>query len=313
MISFSIAAYNEELNIIPTYKELNKIAEKYKNKYIFEFVFSDNCSQDKTQQIISNLTKRDKRVVGVFLSRNFGHESNGQAAMDFCSGDAIIPIECDLQDPPELISKFIKKWEDGYDIVAGIRDQSEDKSVMQFFRKAFYNVFKSISNIDIPVNSGAFSLMDRKVVDAVKKLPEKFRFFRGLRAWVGFKTSYIHYKRRKRKFGVSSYRFFDYIKHSERGIFGFSYQALDVMVYSGFLITILSFIFIFGYLFWVFIFGNPINASIPLMLAIVFFGGVQLMAISIIGKYIQVIVEETKNRPVYIVDEVINSKIKNQS
>lgn len=304
-VSFSIACFNEELNIIPTYTALKKISEKIK-KYDFEFIFSDNCSQDKTQKLISYLAKKDKKVVGVFLSRNFGPESNGQAAMDHCSGDAIIPIECDLQDPPELIPQFIKKWEQGYDVVAGIRDQTEEKSIMKIFRKAFYSLFSSISNVEIPSNSGAFCLMDRKVVDAVKKLPEKFRFFRGLRAWVGFKTAHIHYKRKNRKFGLSSYHFFDYVKHSERGIFGFSYQILDVMVYSGFLITTFSFVFIFGYLYWVFIFGNPIQASIPLMLTIVFFGGVQLLAISIIGKYIQVIVEETKNRPVYIVDKTLN-------
>lgn len=292
IISFSIACFNEELNIIPTYNELNKITEKYKKKYIFEFVFSDNCSQDKTQQIISNLTKRDKRVVGVFLSRNFGHESNGQAAMDFCSGDAVIPIECDLQDPPELIPQFIKRWEEGYDIVAGIRDQSEDKSIMQVIRKTFYNVFKSISNIDIPLNSGAFSLMDRKVVNALNSLPEKYRFFRGLRAWIGFKTAYIYYDRVKRQRGKSSYSFINYFKHAERGIFGFSYLILDMIFYFGILITLLSALFLI--------------ARFSLYSLIVFIGSVLLFAISIIGKYIQVIVEETKNRPMYIVEETIN-------
>lgn len=307
LISFSIACFNEELNIIPTYNALKKIADKLK-KYNFEFIFSDNCSTDKTQSLIKKLSKKDKRVRGVFLSRNFGHEANGQSAMDFCSGDAVIPIECDLQDPPEIILQFVKKWEEGYEVIAGIRSQSEDKSLMSALRKIFYRIFKSISNIEIPTNSGAFSLMDRKVVNAIRYLPEKFRFFRGLRAWVGFKTTYVFYKRRERKFGKTSYKFFDYIKHSERGIFGFSYLLLDLMVYGGFLITFMSFLFVIAYLYWVFVFGNPIKASIPLMLAIVFFGGMQLLAISIIGKYIQVIVEETKNRPVYIVEETVNLK-----
>jgi len=306
-ISFSIACYNEELNIIPTYLALKKISDVIK-RYDFEFVFSDNCSTDKTRILIKKLLIKDKRVKGVFLSRNFGHEANGQAAMDHSTGDAVIPIECDLQDPPELIPRFIKKWEEGYDVVAGIRSQSEDKSIMMLIRKIFYKIFKSISNIEIPTNSGAFSLMDRKVINAIHNLPEKYRFFRGLRAWVGFKTSYIYYKRRKRKFGITSYKFFDYVKHSERGIFGFSYLLLDLMIYGGFLLTLISFLFIIGYLYWVIAYGNPIKASIPLMMAIVFFGGIQLLAISIIGKYIQVIVEETKNRPIYIVDKTVNIK-----
>lgn len=306
IISFSIACFNEELNIIPTYNELNKITEKYKKKYIFEFVFSDNCSQDKTQQIISNLTKRDKRVVGVFLSRNFGHESNGQAAMDFCSGDAVIPIECDLQDPPELIPKFIKKWEEGYDVVIGIYKKTEDDFFTSLLRKFFYKVFKSISNIDVPINATGYGLVDRKAVDAFLSLPEKFRFSRGLFSWIGFKRDYIYYKRNKRVGGKSSYKVFDYVKHAERGIFGFSYLVLDFMIYGGMIVVLLSFLFIVVYLYTVIVIGNPIKASIPTMLAIVFFGGVQLLAISIIGKYIQVIVEETKNRPMYIVEETVN-------
>ena len=307
-ISFSIACFNEELNIVTTYKALKKIADQYKGKYEFEYIFSDNCSIDKTKELITKLTKKDKNVTGVFLSRNFGHEANGQAAMDYTSGDAVIPIECDLQDPPEVIPKLIEKWERGYDVVVGLRTRLEDSVFMNFTRKTFYKIFKKISNIEVPVNSGAFGLMDRKVVDAIGKMPEKYRFFRGLRAYAGFKTAYVTYHRGKRKYGKSSYNFIDYIRHSERGIFGFSFLLLDLMVYAGFILVVFSFLFIVGYLFTVIVFGNPIRAQIPLMLAIVFFGGIQLLAISIIGKYIQVIVEETKGRPVYIVDEVINTK-----
>jgi dolichol-phosphate mannosyltransferase len=137
-------------------------------------------------------------------------------------------------------------------------------------------------------------------------LPEKYRFERGLTVWVGFKKTFISYKRKKRENGKSSYSLIDYVKHSERGVFGFSYLPLDILVYAGFILTVLSFIFIIGYLLIVIFLGNPINASIPLMLAIVFFGGLNILGLSIIGKYVQVIVEETKNRPVYIVDETVN-------
>ena len=213
---------------------------------------------------------------------------------------------CDLQDPPSLIPRFIEQWENKYDLVFAQYKKTEDSRFMTFCRKSFYSLFKKISNIDVPINVSGFGLFDKKVVEAIKSLPEKFRFSRGLSIWVGFKRTFVKYKRVGRKRGKSSYTIFDYIKHSERGVFGFSYLPLDVMVYLGFIITVLSFLFIIGYLLTVLFFGNPIKASISLMLAVVFFGGINLLALSIIGKYVQVIVEETKNRPVYIVDEKLN-------
>lgn len=308
LISIGIPCFNEELNVVPAYEALKKVTSQIK-KYDFEFIFVDNGSPDKTREKITQIAKRDKRVIGVFLSRNFGPEATPQAAVDYASGDAFILFECDLQDPPELIAKFIKKWEEGYQEVLGKWTRIEDNLLVTLLRKAFYKIFKKISNIDVQVNAGSYGIIDRKVIDALKNLPEKYRFYRGLRAWVGFKVAYIIYQRQQRQRGKTSYNFIDYIKHAERGFFGFSYLVLDFMVYSGFLLVFFSFIFIVWYLFIVFVFGNPINASIPIMLTIVFFGGVQLLAISIIGKYIQVIMEETKGRPVYIVDEVINQKI----
>jgi len=175
-------------------------------------------------------------------------------------------------------------------------------------RKNFYKLFKRISDIDIPVNAVGTGLLDRKALNILRQLPEKYRFFRGLRAWIGFKTAYVYYNRRKRQLGKSSYRIFDYFKHAERGLFGFSYLVLDLMVYAGFILVFLSFLFIIGYLMLFFLYGNPIKGAVTILVAIVFFGGIQLLAISIIGKYIQVITEETKNRPIYIVDETINIK-----
>lgn len=304
-ISICIPCYNEEENVIPTYHTLKKILSKI-GKYDYELIFVDNGSLDKTKSKIYQIAKKDKKVKGIFLSRNFGPESSGQAALDKATGDAIIAIPADLQEPPEMIPQFIKKWEEGYDVVLGVYKKTTDNLVMKFFRKLYYYIQKKISFINIPQDSTGFGLFDRKVLMAMKLLPEKYRFGRGILSWVGFKRAFITYTRKARKHGKSSYNFFDYVKHAERGIFGFSYMLLDIMVYIGFFITLLSFIFVVAYLYWVFVFGNPIKASIPLMLAIVFFGGVQLLAISIIGKYIQVIVEETKNRPIYIVDETIN-------
>jgi len=304
-ISICVPCYNEEKNVVLAYKSINKVINKIK-RYDFELIFVDNGSLDKTRKIITKIAKQDKKVKGIFLSRNFGPESSGYAGLNYAKGDAFVGISCDLQDPPELINKFIKKWEDGYDIVLGIYERHDENLLMKSIRENFYKVFNKISSTQIPANAVGFGLYDRKVIEGLKSLPEKYRFTRGLLAWLGFKKFYIDYNREKRLRGKSSYNLFGYIKDAERGIFGFSYLILDLMVYGGFLLVFFSFIFIIGYLYWVIVFGNPINASIPLLLAIVFFGGLSLLGISVIGKYIQVIVEETKNRPIYIVEETIN-------
>jgi len=304
-ITISVPCFNEEGNIKNTYNRLKFIVSSLK-RYDFEFVFVDNGSQDKTKKIIEELAKKDKKVKGVFLSRNFGPEASSKASFDYATGDAVIWVAADLQEPPELIPRFIEKWEKGYDVVLGQYKKIDDSLFMTWARRSFYNLFKKISNIEVPINVIGFGLYSRKVVDALRSLPEKYRFERGLTMWVGFKKTFIPYERKRRVNGKSSYSLIDYVKHSERGVFGFSYLPLDILVYIGFILTGLSFLFIIGYLITVLFFGNPINASIPIMLAIVFFGGVNMLGLSIIGKYIQVIVEEVKNRPVYMVDETVN-------
>lgn len=304
-ISIIIPCFNEEENVEATYKKIDEIIKKIPH-YNFEYVFVNNGSTDRTKEIIKRLAKMDKRIKGIFLSRNFGPEASATACYVYASGNAVIGIAADLQDPPELIPQFVKKWEQGNDLVLGIYTKTDDSFFTSWLRKFFYKVFKSISNIDVPINATGYGLVDRKAVDAFLSLPEKFRFSRGLFSWIGFKRDYIYYKRNKRVGGKSSYKVFDYVKHAERGIFGFSYLILDFMIYGGMIVVLLSFLFIVVYLYTVIVIGNPIKASIPTMLTIVFFGGIQLLAISIIGKYIQVIVEETKNRPVYIVEETVN-------
>ena len=306
-ISIAIPCFNEEMNVKAMYNRIRPVIQKFK-QYDFEFVMVDNGSTDKTKTVIKELIKKDKRIIGIFLSRNFGPEASGTACYTYATGDAIIGIAADLQDPPELIPQFIKKWEQGNDIVFGIYTKTTDSFFITWLRKIFYKIFKYISNIDVPINATGFGLVSRKAINAFLSLPEKFRFSRGLLSWVGFKRDYIYYEKHRREKGKSSYTIFDYVKHAERGIFGFSYLILDLMIYGGFILVLFSFLFIVVYLYTVFVIGNPINASIPTLLTIVFFGGVQLLAISIIGKYIQVIVEETKARPTYIVDQVINSK-----
>jgi len=302
-ISIVVPCFNEEENVPAAYLALKKVFLQIK-KYSYELVFVDNGSLDKTKIQIHKLVKNDKNVKGVYLSRNFGPEASIQAGCDYVTGDALIVYECDMQDPPEIIPLLIKKWEEGFDIVAGVRTKAEENAVMWNIRKLFYKIFHFMSNIDVPVDSGSFALIGRKAYLAMKSLPEKYRFFRGLRAWVGFRVAYVKYERKARIHGVTSANIFQYVKLAERSFFGFSYLPLDVLVYAGFFLTVLSFLFIIGYLLFFFSFGNPIKGAVTILVAIVFFGGINLLAVSVIGKYIQVIVEETKSRPTYIVERL---------
>lgn len=303
-ISIGVICFNEEPNVRPAHKELTGITDKNK-KYNYQFIFVDNGSSDDTRGEIRKISKADKRVVGVFLSRNFGPEASSQTSLDYATGDAYILYECDMQDPPEIILDFIKEWEKGFNVVVGVRNKTEDSFLMTNLRKTYYKIFRAISNIEVPINAGSFGLLDKKVILAIKSMPEKYRFFRGLRAWVGFKTSFVTYKRRKRAEGKSSYNFLSYIHHAERSFFGFSYLPLDIIVYLGLLLTLFSFIGVVSYLVLNLLFGQTIRESMVILFSIVLFGGIQILALSIIGKYIQVIVEETKQRPSYIVEEVI--------
>lgn len=311
LISLVIVCYNEEENIIPCQRALTEITRSQKN-YTFEFVYTDNGSSDDTRKMIKKIAEKDARVTGVFLSRNFGPESSIQAGLDHAKGDAVIIYEGDMQDPPEVIADFIRQWEAGYDVVVGVRTKIEDKPMMTFIRSVYYKVFHHVANIYIPVNAGLYSLLSRKIVDAIHSLPEKYRFFRGLRSWVGFKTTYVSYQRRKRERGKSSYSLWGYLSHAERSFFGFSYLQLTVIVYAGLALVALSFLALLITLTLFLIYRVPPSGISLVLIAIIFFGGIELMAISIIGKYIQVIVEETKARPVYIVEEVFK-KVKARS
>lgn len=305
IISVIVPTFNEEENIEFAYRELIKIFRQIP-QYDYEIIFVDNFSSDNSKDLLRKIANKDKKVTAIFMSRNFTSEYSSQAAMKHTIGDAVTVVDCDLQDPPEVILQFISEWEKGYQVVIGIRDKINDTFIMTIVRKLFYIIFKKFANIEMPINAGSFCLLDRKVMDTINNLPERNRFFRGLRAWVGFRVSKVYYERKARHFGKSKNRFSDYLNDSQRGLLGFSFIPLDIMTSFGFLLVLVSFIFIISYLFTVFFFGNPVNASIPILLSIVFFGGVQTLAISIVGKYIQIIFEEVKDRPTYIIDEIIN-------
>jgi polyisoprenyl-phosphate glycosyltransferase len=306
LITIGLPCYNEELNVIPAHEALSAMASKLK-RYRFEFLYVDNGSIDNTRAVINKAKKTDPRVRGIFLSRNFGPESSCQAALDYARGDAFILYESDMQDPVSVIPRLIEKWEKGYDIVVGIRTKIDDNFLMTFARKTFYRIFKFISNIEVPVDAGSLGLLNARAMKALKLLPERYRFYRGLRAWVGFKSAYVTYERTRRKRGKSSYNLMEYFHHAERSFFGFSYVPLDFIVYLGLLSVIMAFLFFVLYLIYYIFFDRAHTANLPFIIigTILFFSGIQLLALSFVGKYVQVIVEETKNRPLYLVEEKI--------
>lgn len=305
LISVIIPCYNEQDNVREAYRTVSQVIRSTRSSYRFEYIFIDNGSTDGTRKEIAKVKARHREVRGVFLSRNFGPESSTQAGFDFARGDAVIWYAADMQEPAQLIPTFIQKWEAGFDSVIGVYTKLQDSFLMVILRRSFYFVMKHISNVDIPINSSGFGLYSRRVVAAMTALPEKNRFGRGIRAWVGYPTAFVRYGRRARVHGKSSYSIMAYFQHAERSVFGFSYLPLDMLVYAGFSLTIVSFLFIIGYIGANIFYRQPIRGGVAILVAIVCFGGINLLALSIIGKYIQVIVEETKARPTYIVDKVI--------
>ncbi|MBI4454630.1 MAG: glycosyltransferase family 2 protein [Acidobacteria bacterium] len=304
LISIVIPCYNEESNIRPIYEAVTKVLETV--TYDREIIFVDNGSQDRSAKEMGALVERDSKVKALLLSRNFGPESSGLAGLQHARGDAVIVVAADLQDPPELIPEFVKKWEEGYDIVLGQMISSNEGRVMRRIRRAFYGILKNTAYIDIPSSVTGFGLIDRRVNQVINDMPERSRFYRGLVAWAGFRRCLIPYKRRERKFGRSSYNLLSYLRHAEMGLFSFTTVPLELLTYLGLLLVVLSGVAIATYVSLFLLFGNPIKGSATLFLGIMFFGGIQVLAISIVGKYIAIICDETKQRPHYIIKEVVS-------
>jgi glycosyltransferase involved in cell wall biosynthesis len=307
LVTIGIPCFNEQDNVVYAFTQVSKVLKKHR-QYQFCFLYTDNGSTDKTREKILSLIKRNANVKGVFLSRNFGFEASIAALIDHAEGDALVVLPCDLQDPPELIPQFLKKWEQGNQIVAGKYKNTEDDIITAFLRKSFYFIFKKISDLDIPVNASEVALLDKKAYIALRLLHERFRFFRGLRVWVGFKVAFIHYHRSKRLYGSSAYNLLSYFKYAERGIYGFSYLLLDLMMYLSMLFVGISSVSVLAYVVIHLWMKQPFGVLQTILLALFFLGTVILFGMGILGKYIQVLVEEAKNRPVYVVDELVGRK-----
>lgn len=304
-ISAIVPCYNELPNIMPMYLRLKANLNKVSKSW--EIIFIDNGSTDNSFEVFKKLALSDKRVTVIQFSKNF-YKSQGaySAGIDHAAGDCAILLDGDLQDPPELIEKMLKLWEKGYEVVYGVRRQREGSFLRNLAYKIFYRIFNKISYIDIPHDAGDFSLIDRSVIDVIKNMPERDRYIRGLRAWVGFKSIGIEYKRAERERGITSNNFLDNIRWALLGIFSFSYAPLELISWLAVLVVVLTASAIVIYSLLYFLIPEAPRGFQTLLISILFLGSIQLLALSIIGQYIGKIFEEVKGRPKYVIRQILN-------
>lgn len=299
VITAIIACYKDAQAIPFMYERIVKTCNELKVRY--EIIFVNDNSPDNQEEVINKICDKDPNVVGISHSRNFGSQSAFLSGMEIATGDCVVLMDGDLQDPPEIIPAFYEKWMDGYDVVYGVRVQREMKPHIHFFYKTFYKIFQSLSYIPIPRDAGDFSMIDRKVVKELVDLPETEQFLRGLRAWVGFKQTGVPYVRPERMFGVSTNNWTKNIWWAKKAIFSFSFAPLELMSYAGFSLTGLSILgIIWQILAKLFFFRDTPQGISTVIVLIVFFGGLTILGISFLGEYITKIFEETKKRPKYI-------------
>ena len=306
-VSLVIPMYYEEQVAEECYKRVTKVLKEIKD-YEYEIIFVNDGSKDKTLEILENIAKEDKNVKVVSFSRNFGHQAAVTAGLKYVTGDAIVIMDADLQDPPELIPDMLKYWEDGYEVIYGKRKTREGESAFKLLTaKAFYNTLNKLSDVEIPKDTGDFRLVDKKVVDVINSLPEHNKFLRGLFSWVGFKQYAYEYERKERFAGKTKYPLKKMLKLAQDGILSFSTKPLKIVGGFGIISVIISIaILIYSILSFAFKWNNLTPGWTSLMCTMTFLGGVILISLWMIGEYIARIYDETKQRPQYIVDKTIN-------
>lgn len=305
LISVVVPMYFEEEVAQECYNRLKSVM--LQNNINYEFVFVNDGSTDRTMEILSEIAVNDHRTKIVNFSRNFGHQTAVTAGIDCAKGDAIVIIDADLQDPPEVIPELIAKWEEGYEVVYAKRKQRKGETWFKLLTaKYFYKFLNYMSDIDIPKDTGDFRIIDRKVADVFNKMTERNRFIRGMMSWVGFRQTYVEYERDERFAGETKYPLKKMIKFASDGIIAFSTKPLRIVMSLGLLSVLIS-IIVLLYTITVKIIGTGTQTGwASIMVAITFFSGIQLLGLGIVGQYIARIYDESKNRPIYIVKETIN-------
>ena len=306
-ISIVVPMYYEEEVAKECYSRLKGILEKIEN-YNYEIIFINDGSKDKTLPILMEIAEKDKNVKVISFARNFGHQCAVTAGLQYVTGDAIVIIDADLQDPPELIPEMLKLWEDGNDVIYGKRKSREGESKFKLLTASmFYKTLNALSDVEIPKDTGDFRLVDRKVVDVINSLPEHNKFLRGLFSWVGFKQTPFEYERKERFAGKTKYPLKKMLKLAQDGIFSFSTKPLRIVGTMGIIsIAISIIILIYAILSYIFNWNNLTPGWTSLMVTMTFLGGMILISLWMIGEYIGRIYDETKRRPQYIIEKTYN-------
>lgn len=306
-ISLVAPFYNEEKGAFAFFERVDALRVRLQDRYDLEVVAVNDGSRDKTFEKLTEAKGVYPFIKVIDFSRNFGKEAAISAGLDHASGDAIVPIDSDLQHPPEFILEMIEKWEQGFEVVLAKRtDRTTDRAIQRFTANCFYRLHNSISDIDIPADVGDFRLMDAKVVAAIKELPESRRFMKGIFAWVGFKTTTIEYTVAPREHGHTSFNTWKLWNFAIEGITSFSSVPLRIWTYLGFAISSLAFLYGIYLILKTLVFGIDTPGYTSIMLAILFTSGVQLIGIGVLGEYMGRIFSESKRRPVYIIREIIS-------
>lgn len=307
-ISILIPAYNEEEVLEKLFIRLGNLANSVKD-YSFEFLFVNDGSRDKTLQIIKEYAETDTRVSYINLSRNFGKEIGMIAGLDHAQGDAVVIIDADLQDPPELIPEMVKLWEEGYDDVYAKRKSREGETwLKKFTSRMYYKTLQSVTRIPIQEDTGDFRLLDRRVIEALKQFRESQRNTKAMFSWVGFHKKEILYNRDPRAAGETKWNYVKLIELAVDGITSFTTAPLRISTYVGAGVSLFAFLYLLYLVIRTLFFGVDLAGYASTMAVILFLGGVQLLSLGIIGEYIGRIFNETKQRPLYLIEEYHSGK-----
>jgi dolichol-phosphate mannosyltransferase len=311
-ISVIVPIYNEEQIIPELYERLHKTVVQISEHY--ELIFINDGSEDYSLLELIKLSEQDKRVLYINFSRNFGHQIAVTAGLDACKGKAVVVIDGDLQDPPELIPDLYAKYKEGYEVVYAKRAERKGESFLKkFTAKLFYRILKRITSIHIPMDTGDFRLIDQKIVHYLKQMPEQNKFLRGQIAWLGFRQTQVIFSRDKRKYGKTGYSLGKMLHFALDGITGFSDKPIQFVSKLGFTISFISFVIILYAVYSYFVLDRTIAGWTSLIISSMFIGGVQLISIGVIGEYIGRINKNVLKRPMYIIDKSnLNNKIEDE-
>jgi len=309
LISIVVPCYNEEEVFSTTHQRLTAVLSELEGRYEYEIIYVNDGSADKTLPLLEEAAQKDKHVKVISFSRNFGHQVAITAGLDHCKGNAAVVIDADLQDPPKVILAFIQKWEEGYDVVYGKRRERIGETPFKLITaKYFYRIINRLSDVEIPMDTGDFRLMDRKALDQFLSMREVYRFVRGMVAWVGFKQVFVEYDREERFAGTTKYPLKKMLKLASDAILSFSNIPLKLATFLGFFTSAIAFIGILYALFTRLFTDNYEPGWTMLMLSVLLIGGIILIVLGIIGGYIGRIYGEIKKRPLYIIRDKFGFK-----